>query len=225
LDTKLRRAAIFDGLDTAAANALARRCKRVKFPSGCTIYREGAPGDELYVVVSGHVKITRCSPGGDDIVTAILGESDIFGELSVFDPGPRGGSATALTDVKAVALNRAALRGWIADHPSGVETLLTFLARRHRRSTEQLGDLLFTDVETRVAKQLMHLAQRLGTNDRNGIRVAVELTRNDLAHLVGAQPAAVGRALVDFEGRGWIRMDGRDLIVVDAAALAGRAGS
>jgi CRP-like cAMP-binding protein len=225
LDTKLRRAAIFDGLDTAAANALARRCKRVKFASGCTIYCEGEPGDELYVVVSGHVKITRRSPRGDQIVTAILGESDIFGELSVFDPGPRGGSATALTDVKAVALNRAALRGWITDHPNGVETLLTLLARRQRRTTEQVADLLFTDVETRLAKQLIHLAQRLGTSDRDGIRMAVEVTNNDLAHLVGAPPAAVGRALIDFERRGWIRVDRRGLIVVDAAALAGRARS
>jgi CRP/FNR family transcriptional regulator, cyclic AMP receptor protein len=225
LDTKLRRAELFDGLDTTAANALARRCKRVKFTCGYTIYCEGEPGDELYVVVSGHVKITRCSPAGDDVVTAILGESDIFGELAVFDPGPRGSSATALTDVKAVALNRAALRGWITAHPNGVETLLALLARRQRRTTEQLADLLFTDVETRLAKQVTQLAQRLGTSDQNGIRVPVELTHNDLAHLVGAPPAAVGRALVDFERRGWIRVDRGRLIVVDAAGLAGRARS
>jgi CRP-like cAMP-binding protein len=223
LDTKLRRAAIFDGLDSAVANELARRCKRVKFPSGSAIFCEGEPGDELYIVVSGHVKITRCSPRGDDIVTAILGESDIFGELAVFDPGPRGGSATALTDVKAAALNRAAVRGWIADHPSGVETLLTLLARRQRCTTEQVADLLFCDVETRLAKQLIHLAQRLGARDRDGIRLAVEVTHNDLAHLAGAPNAAVSRALLDFEGRGWIRIDGRSLIVVDATALGERA--
>lgn len=142
VDTKLRRAAIFDGLDTAAANALVRRCKKVKFSSGCTVCREGEPGDELYVVISGHVKITRCSAGGDEAVTAILGESDTFGELAVFDPGPRGANATALTDVRAVSLNRAALREWIGEHPNAVETLLTLLARRQRRSSEQLCDLL-----------------------------------------------------------------------------------
>lgn len=223
MDTKLRRAAIFDGLTPAAANALERRCKKVKFPRGYTVFCEGEPGDELYIVVSGFVKITRRAPSGDDLVTAILGESDIFGELAVFDPGPRGASASALTVVKAVSLNRAALRGWITDHPNAVETLLTLLARRQRRTTEQMGDLLFNDVATRLAKQLVRLAQRLGTSDRNGIRVAVELTHDDLAHLVGAPRAAVGRALVDFEGRGWIRMDRRRLIVVDEAALAGRA--
>jgi CRP/FNR family cyclic AMP-dependent transcriptional regulator len=222
VDTRLRRAAIFDDLDPAAAKVLARRLSRVSFCRGHAVFSEGEPGETLYIIKSGHVTITRHCRGAPTL-TAVLGAPDMFGELAVFDPGPRGSSATALTDVKAVSLSRTAMRGWIAEHPAAVDTLLAMLARRQRRTTDELCELLHPDLTARVARRLVDLAERFGTRDRDGIRVTPPLTHTDLAQLAGASRPLVHRVLDDFTERGWIRMGDRGLLVVDAASLARRA--
>jgi CRP-like cAMP-binding protein len=223
VDTKLLRAAIFDDLDPAAAKALPRRLSKVSFCRGDTVFSEGEPGETLYIIASGHVTITRRCPGGAPTLIAVLGASEMFGELAVFDPGPRGSSATALTDVKAVSLSRTAMRQWIAEHPAAADTLLALLARRQRRSTEELCELLHADLTARVARRLVDLAERFGTRDRDGIRVTPPLTRTDLAQLAGASRPTAHRVLADFTERGWIRVGDRGLLVVDAASLTRRA--
>lgn len=189
------------------------------------MFSEGEPGEMLYIIASGHVTIARRCPGGAPTLTAVLGAPDMFGELAVFDPGPRGSSATALTDVTAVSLSRTAMRGWIAEHPAAVETLLALLARRQRRTTAEMCELLHPDLPARVAGRLVDLAQRFGTRDRGGIRVTPPLTHTDLAQLAGAGRPPVHRVLADFTERGWIRIGDRGLLVVDAASLARRARS
>ena len=117
MDATLRRAAILQGTDRGAARALARRLTRTDFPSGHTIFAEGQPGDRLYIVVSGKVKITCRAGTGREAVLAVMGPSDMFGELSVFDPGPRTSSAVTLTKVRAMTMDRATFRWWIAEAP------------------------------------------------------------------------------------------------------------
>ena len=102
------------------------------------------------------------------------------GELSVFDPGPRTSSATTITEVRAVSMDRDALRTWIADLPEIAEQLLRVLARRLRRTNNNLADLIFTDVPGRVAK-LLQLAQRFGTQDDGALRVTHKLTQEEMA--------------------------------------------
>ncbi len=120
----------------------------------------GEPGDRLYIILSGKVKVGRRSPDGRENLLTIMGPSDMFGELSIFDPGPRTSSATTVTEVRAVSMDRDALRAWIKDRPEIAEQLLRVLARRLRRTNNNLADLIFTDVPGRVAKQLLQLAQR-----------------------------------------------------------------
>jgi CRP/FNR family cyclic AMP-dependent transcriptional regulator len=224
VDARLRRAAIFDDLDPTAAKTLARCLGKVSFGQGHTVFSEGEPGETLYIITSGHVTITRhCPGGGAPRLTAVLGTSDMFGELEVFDPGPRESSATALTGVKAVSLSRTAMRQWIVEHPAAVDALLGLLARRHRRTTAELCGLLQADLTARVAGRLVELAERLGTPDRDGIRVTAPLTQTDLAQLAGAGRPPVHRVFADFTERGWIRIGDRGLLVVDAASLARRA--
>lgn len=226
MDASLRRAAIFDDLDPAAAKALARRLSRESFCQGNTVFSEGEPGETLYIITSGHVTITRrCPDGGAPTLIAVLGTPDMFGELAVFDPGPRGSNATALTDVKAVSLSRTAMRRWIAEHPAAVEALLALLARRHRRVSAELCELLHADLTAQVARRLVDLAQRFGTSERDGIRVTAPLTQTDLAQLAGAGRPPVHRVLADFTERGWIHMGDRGLLVADAASLVRRARS
>jgi CRP-like cAMP-binding protein len=207
----------------SAVAALAQQLEPVSFSRGQVIFTEGEPGETLYIITSGKVKIGRKSVDGRDSLLTLMGPSDMFGELAIFDPGPRTSTVTALSDVHAVMMHRKVLRDWIADRPEIAEQLLRVLARRLRRTNDNLSDLIFTDVPGRVAKQLLHLAQRFGTREGNSLRVDHELTQEEIAQLVGSSRETVNKALSDFAQRGWIRVQGKSILIDNTERLARRA--
>jgi CRP/FNR family cyclic AMP-dependent transcriptional regulator len=223
VDKVLARAGMFQGVDPRAVSALTAELHPVNFPSGHTVFVEGESGDRLYIVISGKVKIGRRSPDGRENLLTIMGPSDMFGELSIFDPGPRTSGATTITEVRAVSMDREMVRAWIADRPEIAEKLLRVLARRLRRTNHDLADLIFTDVPGRVAKQLLRLAQRFGTQEGDALRVSHDLTQEEIAQLVGASRETVNKALSDFAHRGWIRLEGKCVLIRDCEHLARRA--
>jgi CRP/FNR family cyclic AMP-dependent transcriptional regulator len=216
----LVRAGIFQGVEPSAVCALTRQLQPVDFPRGHTVFAEGEPGDRLYIIVSGKVKIGRRSPDGRENLLAIMGPSDMFGELSIFDPGPRMSSGTTITEVRAVSMHRDALKAWINDRPEIAAQLLRILARRLQRTNNHLADLIFTDVPGRVAKQLLELAQQFGTQEGDVLRVTHDLTQDELAQLVGASRETVNKALADFARRGWIHLEGKGVLIADSGRLA-----
>jgi CRP-like cAMP-binding protein len=222
-DQILARAGLFQGVERSAVTALTRQLRPVDFPRGHVIFAEGEPGDRLYIITSGKVKIGRGYPGGRENLLAIMGPSDMFGELSIFDPGPRTSSATTITEVRAVSMDRDALRAWISDRPEIAERLLRVLARRLRRTNSNLTDLIFIDVSGRVAKRLLALAQRFGTREGGAMRLTHDLTQEELAQLVGATRETVNKALAEFAHRGWIQLDGKSLLICDSERLTMRA--
>jgi CRP/FNR family transcriptional regulator, cyclic AMP receptor protein len=223
VDEILSRAGLFQGVEPSAVSALTEQLHPVDFPSGHTLFAEGEPGDRLYIVVSGKVKIGRCCPDGREKLLTIMGPSDMFGELSVFDPGPRTSSATTITDVCVVSMDRETLRAWIAERPEITERLLRVLARRLRRTNDNMADLIFTDVPGRVAKQLLHLAQKFGTQEGGAMRVTHDMTQEEIAQLVGASRETVNKALADFAHRGWITLEGKSVVICDSERLTQRA--
>lgn len=216
----LVRAGIFQGVEPSAVTALSEQLRPVDFPRGHTVFAEGEPGDRLYIIISGKVKIGRRSPDGRENLLAIMGPSDMFGELSIFDPGPRTSGATTITGVRAVSMDRDALAAWIQDRPEIAAQLLRVLARRLRRTNTNLTDLILIDVPGRVAKQLLQLAQRFGTQQGDALRVTHDLTQEEIAQLVGASRETVNKALADFAHRGWIRCEGKSVWISDSDRLA-----
>ena len=223
MDEVLARAGIFQGVDPAAIEVLTESLERVEFPRGTVIFNEGEPGDRLYIVSTGKVKIGRRSPDGRENLLSIFGPSDMFGELSIFDPGPRTSTATTVTDVRAYTMDRNALREWIAQRPEIAEQLLRVVARRLRRTNNLLADLIFTDVPGRVAKALLQLAQRFGSQEAGLLRVTHDLTQEEIAQLVGASRETVNKALADFASRGWLRLEARAVLLLDVERLRRRA--
>jgi CRP/FNR family transcriptional regulator, cyclic AMP receptor protein len=218
----LANAGIFQGLEPSALSALTEQLQPVDFPPGHTVFAEGEPGDRLYIIISGKVKIGRRSPNGRDNLLTIVGPSDMFGELSIFDPGPCTSTTTTITEVRAVSMDREALKAWIKDRPGIAEQLLRVLARRLRRTNNNLADLIFTDVPGRVAKQLLRLAQCFGTQEDGALRVTHDLTQEEIAQLVGASRETVNKTLADFAHRGWIRLEGKSMLILDSEPLARR---
>lgn len=219
----LARAGIFQGVDPSAVSALISEMETVKFPKGSTIFDEGEPGDRLYIIVEGKVKLARHAPDGRENLLSVMGPSDMFGELSIFDPGPRTSSAICVTDVVVATMDSTMLRAWIDAHPEISQQLLRVLARRLRRTNASLADLIFTDVPGRVAKTLLQLANRFGTHEGGALRVNHDLTQEEIAQLVGASRETVNKALATFAHRGWIRLEGKSVLIVDTEHLARRA--
>ena len=223
MDEVLSKAGLFQGVALEAAEALAGSLHEADYLRGDSVFVEGEEGDTLYIVLAGKIKIGRKAADGRENMLSVMGPSDMFGELSLFDPGPRTATATVVTDARLAALSHSSLRPWITDRPEIAEQLLRVLARRLRRTNDALADLIFTDVPGRVAKALLQLAERFGSQEDDGLHVRHDLTQEELAQLVGASRETVNKALADFASRGWLRVDSRAVTIVDADRLARRA--
>jgi len=210
-------------VDPADVEALGSQFEIFDAPRGTTLFNEGDPGDSLYIVLSGKVKLGRKSSDGRENLVAVMGPADQFGELSLFDPGPRTATAMVVTDARVARLAKAPLTNWITERPQIALQLLRVVARRLRRTNTMLADLIFVDVPGRVAKQLLQLAQRFGSVDGGQLRVTHDLTQEELAQLVGASRETVNKALADFAQRGWLRLEGKSVVILDRERLARRA--
>lgn len=223
-DDVLLSAPLFAALDEEPAAALLATMTPVSVPRGEVLFTEGEPGDRLYVITEGKIKLGATSSDGRETLLAILGPGEMFGELSLFDPGPRMSTATALTDAALVGLGNADLMPWLTGRPEVAVSMLGALARRLRRTNDAMADLIFTDVPGRVAKALLELATKFGTEAGDGsIHVVHDLTQEELAQLVGASRETVNKALADFQNRGWLRLEQRGVDLVDLERLERRA--
>ncbi|GAB3400153.1 Crp/Fnr family transcriptional regulator [Flindersiella endophytica] len=219
LDDVLRQAPMFAGLDDEAVAALRSAMHEVRLRRGEVLFHEGDQGDELYVVIEGKVKLGRTSADGRENLLSVLGPGQMFGELSLFDPGPRSSTATGITDTVMLALGQEQLMTWLSGRPEVARGLLLQLASRLRHLNEAVADLVFSDVPGRVAKQLLDLARRFGKPTDGGIDVHHDLTQEELAQLVGASRETVNKALADFAHRGWIRLEQRAVVILDVERL------
>lgn len=219
----LAGAALFRGVDDADVAEMCGRMHTLHFTTGELIFEQGAPGDLLYIIATGKVKVGCSSLDGRENLFSILGPADMFGEMSMLDPGPRMSTATALTDVEVVAMDRAMLREWIASRPEVAEQLMRVLARRLRRMSASRAEMVFIDAPGRIAKLLLRLAQRFGVQRNGTVEVTHDLTQDEIAQLVGSSRETVNKVLSDFTNRGWIRLQGKRVIISEAERLALRA--
>jgi CRP-like cAMP-binding protein len=218
----VRRAPLFTALDEAAAVSLRASMDTVKIAKGSILFKEGDDGEHLYVIIDGKLKLGTSSGDGRENLLSILGPGEMFGELSLFDPGPRTSTATAVTDAKLLSLSHEKVIPWLKQNPEVSLQLLTRLSQRLRRTNEAVGDLVFSDVPGRVAKALIDLGDRFGKITAEGLLVNHDLTQEELAQLVGASRETVNKALADFAGRGWLKLDGRSVLIIDVERLGKR---
>jgi CRP/FNR family cyclic AMP-dependent transcriptional regulator len=219
----VRKAPLFSALDDEAAKALMESMTASRLERGDILFHEGDRGDRLYVIGEGKIKLGLTSNDGRENLLAILGPGEMFGELSLFDPGARTATATAVAETQLIALGHEDLDSFLSGRPAVATTMLAALARRLRRTNETLSDLVFTDVPGRVAKALLDLSNRFGRSSEEGILVAHDLTQEELAQLVGASRETVNKALADFATRGWIKLEARAVVLIDVERIQRRA--
>jgi CRP/FNR family transcriptional regulator, cyclic AMP receptor protein len=222
-DDVLKETPLFEALSDEDASALRAGIIQVHLDRGERLFSEGDAGDKLYIILEGKIKLTKAAPDGRENLLSVHGPGEMFGELSLFDPRPRTMGAVAVTDARLAALDHDDLRKWLADRPDVAMHLLRALVKRLRRTNDVLSDLVFTDVPGRVAKALLDLAERFGTQQDDGVQVNHDLTQEELAQLVGASRETVNKALADFVARGWIQLHPKSVLLIDPERLRKRA--
>ncbi|PFG39250.1 CRP-like cAMP-binding protein [Georgenia soli] len=214
---------LFDALDEQDQAELRSLMSETTLRRGEILFNEGDPGDRLYLVVDGKVKLGHTASDGRENLLAVLGPGELLGELTLFDPGPRSTTATAVAPTRLLALEHDALMNFADSRPALSRHMLKALAQRLRRTNESLADLVFSDVPGRVAKALLDLADRFGQPTDEGVHVPHDLTQEELAQLVGASRETVNKSLAEFVSRGWIRLEGRAVLLIDLDRLRRRA--
>ncbi|MEV4136114.1 Crp/Fnr family transcriptional regulator [Dactylosporangium sp. NPDC049742] len=222
-DPVLRSTDLFRSVDPDSAAALAQEFERVDADRGTVLFTEGDPGDRLFIVLSGKVKLSRRSRDGREGLMALLGPTDHFGDFELLDGGPRVAAATVVSDARLAVLPKTVLDRWIAHHPHVAEQLLRVIARGIRGHRAAVDDRLFSDVPGRVAGRLVQLAQRFGVAEDGATRVVHDLTQTELAQFVGASRESVNKVLAEYAARGWVRLEHKCVVILDNAPLARRA--
>jgi CRP/FNR family cyclic AMP-dependent transcriptional regulator len=220
----LRSTRLFNALDPSSILGLAMVSKQRVYGRGQYLWYQGDAGDRLAVICSGLVKVVLTSEQGNEIVLATLGEYESLGELAILDNSPRSASVVAVERTRVLMLPRSALLDSMVAHPPVLEAVLRSLGQLVRRLTEQTGDLVFLDLGGRIAKLLLHLAEKHSPDAVQPVALRVGLSQSDIAAMVGATRPAVNRILQVFASRGLISMDGRAIVLRDLPALRRRAG-
>ena len=212
--------AFFGGLDAAALEGLAATMRARRFKRGEVIFHIGDPGDALFVIVSGQVKISLPADTGEEAILATLGPGDVFGELALLDGAPRSASATAMGPTETVVLPRDRFRELIATEAGVRDALLASIAGELRRLTTHVEELHFLDITGRLAARLVRLSQEGGTPLPDGaIRLRSNLTQGDLAAMVGCTRQSVNKLLGQFTDDGLLRLDREGIVVTDLDGL------
>lgn len=208
---------LLQGIPEEEARRIAGLFSEKKYDRDAALFYEGGPADSLFVVRKGLVKLVSLSERGTESILHIVRADDVFGELLLVQ-GQRPFSAIALTDVQAGVLSRKDFLEILRTSPVFASNYTRLLARRLMEVEREFAGLIHAWAYHRLAKELLHLAEDIGEDTRTGTRIALKLTHEDLANLIGTTRETVTIQLHKFEEIGLIRREGRNLIV-DRARL------
>ena len=209
----LQRSIVLGLLPPAELAALVPTLRRRNYRRGETLYHQGDPGSVLHVIVEGRVKVVIPSESGEEAVLTVLGPGDVHGEMALLDGEPRSATVVALEPVVTAIISRESFLDLLRRSPAAVEGVLAGLARTIRRLSSEVGDLMFLDLQGRLAKMLLELAEIHGNEGEEGIEIQAALTQEDLAGMIGATRPRVNQLLGSFEDRGAISRRGRRIII------------
>jgi CRP/FNR family transcriptional regulator, cyclic AMP receptor protein len=215
----LRSVPFFAGLDDDALGRVAAGMRSRRFRRGEVIFHVGDPGDALFVIVSGEVKISLPSEAGDEAILVRLRPGDVFGELALLDGAPRSATATALSAAETVVLPRDRFHELISNEPAVRDALLSALASELRRLTTHVEELHFLDITGRLAACLVRLADQGAALPDGSIRLRTSLTQGDLASMVGSTRQSVNKLLGQFASDGYLRLERDAIVLTDIEGL------
>ncbi|MDH4347082.1 MAG: Crp/Fnr family transcriptional regulator [Thermoleophilia bacterium] len=208
---------LFRSLAPAEVAAFSQLVREKSYPKGSVILFEDDPGDSLFVVRDGRVKVVLVAEDGREVILGILGVGEHFGELSLIDDQPRSAHVVAMEDSGLLVLRREDFKRRVEANPAVAWALLIELSHRLRRADDKIGSLVLLDVPGRIARVLLDAA-----NEGGAELIEKPLTHQTIANVIGASRETVSRAMRDFVEAGWITTERRRIRVMDRAALEKR---
>jgi CRP/FNR family cyclic AMP-dependent transcriptional regulator len=218
-ESVLRKAQLFASLTEAEIRALCSRVSKRNFRRGELLFNEGDPCSGLFLVASGKIRIFKLSPAGREQILAVEGPGSSFAELPVFDGGNYPASASASEDAEVVFISRKDFQNYCREHPDVALKVLAVVGSRLRRLVGIIEDLSFTTVRQRLIALLLRLTRGSGTSTKEGVRVELTKTHQDLAAELGTVRELVSRNLSRLQAEGFLEVDGRTIIVKDLPGL------
>lgn len=229
----LRACRLFRDLDEDSLALVAAALRPRRFRRDETIFHAGDPGDALFIVADGQVKITLpADDGSEPAILTTIGPGGFFGELAMLDVAPRSATAVALGVVATQVLHRETFVRLVDTQPALRHALLTSLAGEIRRLTSQVEDLHFLDLPGRLARRILRMLDADGAAGDGGAarsagprerRLPWPYTQAELAAMIGGSRQSVNRLLADFVARGLLRFEGDALVIPDPARLVAAA--
>jgi CRP/FNR family cyclic AMP-dependent transcriptional regulator len=214
--TLLRNVPLFAGLDEAQLSVLVHLFARTRFGRSETIIAAGDPTDSLYIVISGRLKVLMRDAQGREVILAILGPGEFFGEMGLLDDSPRSASVVTLEACELLSISKADFKRCLAENFDLSLLVMRGLVKRLREADQKIGSLALMDVYGRVARHLLQMAEEV-----DGEKVVVKkLSKQDIAKMVGASREMVSRVMKDLQLGGYIEVRGRSIVLRDNILLA-----
>ncbi len=197
---------LFEGLTPAQLDWVSHRAHRRVFPTGKNVMLVEQPGEAVYIILHGTVKVYT-EQGGRDAILSILGSGDLLGEMSLIDSVGRSASVVTLEDSLMLWMDKVTFNYILDNFPPIARNLVKILSARVRLSDQMIQSLATLDVNGRVARQLLAFAERYGRDADGMVKIRIALTQSDIADLVGASRKRVNQTMVYFKEEGLVSMD------------------
>ena len=196
----LRRVPLLASLNESQLDLLASGSVRKSFPKGRTIVSEGEPTQSLYILLSGRAKVQRSDSEGKEVILAVIGSGEFFGEMSLIDDAPRSASVITIESCDFMAINKDSFKSMLMQSPDICMQIMKGLVRRLREADKKIETLALLDVYGRVARVLLDFSENIG-----GERVVKsKLPRQEIAKMIGASREMVSRVMKGLEIDGYI---------------------
>ena len=215
----LRNVPIFTDLTDSDLTKIASKMVPRVYEKGQMILLEESMGETFFIITQGAVKVTRLSADGREVILAILGESDFFGEMSLLDGEGRSANIVANEDAKVLTLSRNDFLDCLESYPKIAIALLEELATRLRKSDQQIESLSLSDSEHRIGITLIRLAGELGTIKQGHVTVKNLPYQQDIANMAGTSRETVSRTLKLLEDKKLVRRENRNLTIYNFDAF------
>lgn len=213
---------LFRNLPAERLRRLSEVLRKKTVPAGTNMITADQPGEVVYVLLEGTVKILIEQMDGREVILAFLGAGDTVGEMSLVDSAGRSANVMTMERCTFLWMDRATFQDLLRNVSEFAQNLVRLLSSRLRMANEQIQSLSSLDVAGRLARQILAFAERYGQPSEEGTRIGLRLTQTDLAELVGASRERVNQVMVDFRQKGFLSVDSAHHVLVHQPAELAR---
>ena len=209
----LKSIPLFSGLTPDELDLISAKVREQRYPKGSIVFYEGDPGDYLMIILSGKVKVALLGEEGQEIILAMLGPKNFFGEMAIIESAPRSASVMTTEASEFLCIDQVSFSTLLQQHSSIALKILKYLSTRLREADEQIRGLAMFDIYGRIAQCLLRLGQAQGKRIDENLVISDRPSFQELAHMIGCTRETVSRAMKVLQEDGYLTVDKKEITV------------